>query len=193
MDNLPSTSAPESEKNPPLKDPVKTKIETAYQETSKLQHDASQQAAASFESAKSNLSDIAKGAVEYSRSALTEQKEKLAEIIQQYSQSAKTASESLHQEQHLALAQRAEEISSQFDRAANYLRKKELSEIYSDAEHFTRQRPELVFGMMFAAGLMAARFLKASKHSPQGPSMSNARHGAYLPQPQVSPPTAMTS
>jgi hypothetical protein len=42
------------------------------------------------------------------------------------------------------------------------LRDKNLSEIYYDAEHFTRRRPEIVFGMMFAAGLVAARFLKAS-------------------------------
>ena len=36
---------------------------------------------------------------------------------------------------HGALAQQAEEISSHLDRASNYLREKELSEIYYDAEH----------------------------------------------------------
>jgi hypothetical protein len=36
---------------------------------------------------------------------------------------------------HGALAQQAEEIASHLDRASNYLREKELREIYYDAEH----------------------------------------------------------
>jgi hypothetical protein len=53
-------------------------------------------------------------------------------------------------------------MAKRLDRASTYLRDKNLSEIYYDTERFTRRRPEIVFGMMFAAGLVAARFLKAS-------------------------------
>ena len=162
MDNPSSNPVSEPERNPALEQRVKTKIETAEEEASKIKHGASEQAASTLESAKSNIKGIAEGAVSYGQRALTDQKEKLAEIVQQYGQAAKAASQNLHQESHDALAQRAEEISSRLDRAANYLRERELSELYYDAEHFTRRRPELVFGMMFAAGLLAARFLKAS-------------------------------
>jgi hypothetical protein len=172
MDNLASVPASEPEQNPPLEQQVKTKIETVQEQASKIKHDASEQAAATLEGAKSNMKEIAEGAVGYGQRALTEQKLKLAQIVQQYGQAAKAASQNLHQESHDALAQRAEEISSRLDRASNYLRERELTEIYYDAEHFTRRRPELVFGIMFAAGLLAARFLKASNRAPESSYLS---------------------
>jgi hypothetical protein len=60
------------------------------------------------------------------------------------------------------LASRANEVALRLEHASTYLRESKLSEIYEDAQQFTRKRPEIVFGMMFAAGLVAARFLKAS-------------------------------
>jgi hypothetical protein len=173
MDNLPSTTAPEPEQKPPLEQQVKSKIEAAQEESAKFKHDASERATVALESAKSNIKEIAEGAVGFGQRALNEQKVKLAEIVQQYGQAAKAVSQNLHQESHDALAQQAEEISSRLDRASNYLREKELSEIYYDAEHFTRRRPELVFGLMFAAGLLAARFLKASNRGLNNDYLSN--------------------
>jgi hypothetical protein len=161
MENLPLTPSDEPEQSPPRQ--VKTKIEGAEEG----KQSAAEQAAATFEDLQSNVKEIAEGAAGYGRRALTEQKEKLADTVQQYSQTAKAASNNLQQESYDALAQRAEEISTSLDRVSNYLRDKELSEIYYDAEHFTRRRPELVFGMMFAAGLLAARFLKASNRDPE--------------------------
>jgi len=89
-------------------------------------------------------------------------------MVHQYGQAAKAASEKLDQEGHAALANRADELSSRLDRASTYLREKRVSEIYYDTEHFTRRRPEIVFGMMFALGLVAARFLKASDRGVAG-------------------------
>jgi uncharacterized phage infection (PIP) family protein YhgE len=172
MDNLASVPISKPEQNPPLEQQVKTKIETAQEQASKIKREASEQAASTLESAKSNMKEIAEGAVGYGQRALTEQKQKLAEIVQQYGQAAKAVSQNLHRESHDALAERAEEISSRLDRASNYLREREISEIYYDAEHFTRRRPELVFGMMFAAGLLAARFLKASNRGPESSYLS---------------------
>jgi hypothetical protein len=88
---------------------------------------------------------------------------------------------------HGALAQQAEEIASHLDRASNYLREKELSEIYYDAEDFTRWRPGLVFGMMFAAGLLAARFVKASNRGPEKGYLSNVESAQNSLKQQASP------
>lgn len=168
MENLPSTSGDQPEQSPPLKHQVKTKIEAAEG----AKQSATDHASAALEGAKSNIKEITEGAAGYGQRVLKEQKEKLAEIVQQYGQAAKAASENLQQQNHDALGQRAEEIAARLDRASSYLRDRELSEIYYDAEHFTRRRPELVFGMMFAAGLLAARFLKAS---------NSGRERSYLP------------
>jgi hypothetical protein len=192
MDNLPSTPDSEREQNPPLEQQVKTKIETAQEQTAKIKHDATEQAASTLESAKSNIKEIAEGAVGYGQRTLTEQKERLAEIVQQYGQAARAASQNLYQESHGALAERAAEISSHFDRASIYLREKELSEIYNDAEHFTRRRPELVFGMMFAAGLLAARFLKASNRGTESSYLRNVESDQKLRKEQGNPSSAMS-
>jgi hypothetical protein len=164
MDNLPPSAADASkpEQNPPVAQQLKSQVESAKKEAAKLKGGASEQAAVSFESAKTNIMEAAQEAAGYGQGVVNEQKDRLAEIVEKYGQTAKAASEKLDQEGHAALANRAGEMAKRLDRASTYLRDKNLSEIYYDAEHFTRRRPEIVFGMMFAAGLVAARFLKAS-------------------------------
>jgi hypothetical protein len=172
MDNLPQSgaAASEREQNPTAAQQLKSQVETAKQETANLKRAASEQTAAAFESAKSNLKEAAQEAKHRSEGAINEQKTRLAEIVHEYCQAARAASERLRQEGHTALADRADDLAFRFLRASTYLREKKLSEIYNDAEQFTRRRPEIVFGLMFAAGLVAARFLKASDH---GAAISN--------------------
>lgn len=163
MDNLPpADAASEREFNPPAEQQVKSEIENAKEEAKKLKRGASEQAAVSFESAKTNIMGVAQEAVGYGEGLVNEQKGRWADMVEKYGHAAKTASEKLDQEGHSALAAQASDLASRLDRASRYLRGKKLSEIYYDAEHFTRRRPEIVFGLMFAAGLAAARFLKAS-------------------------------
>ena len=163
MDNLPPDAvASEREQNRRPTQLGKTGVDAAKEEAAKLKRGASEQAAVSFESAKSNIKEVAREATGFGESVITEQKGKMADIVHQYGQAAKAASERLDQEGHAALANRADELASRLDRASTYLREKGISEIYYDSERFTRRRPEIVFGMMFAVGLVAARFLKAS-------------------------------
>ena len=134
---------------------------------------------------KSNIKEVAREATDFGQSVVTEQKDKLAEIVHEYGQAAKAASERLDQEGHAALANRADELSSRLDRASTYLREKRVSEIYYDTEHFTRRRPEIVFGMMFAVGLVAARFLKASDRGVAGRRQLNIASEEYPYQPSA--------
>jgi hypothetical protein len=165
MDNLSRSAgtAAKREENPSAAEQLKRGVEGVKQGAAKLNQDASEQAAASLESAKTNLKEAAQEAAGYSQGVLNEQKNRLAELADEYSKAAQEASDKLNQEGHAALARRAQEMASRLSRTSGYLRERELSKIYYDAEQFTRRRPEIVFGMMFAAGLVAARFLKASK------------------------------
>jgi hypothetical protein len=181
MDNLSSdaAAASEREQNRGQTQQVQTGVETAKEEAAKLKRGASEQAAASIKTTKSNIKEVAREATDFGQSVVTEQKEKLAEIVHEYGQAAKAASERLDQEGHAALANRADELSSRLDRASTYLREKRVSEIYYDTEHFARRRPEIVFGMMFAVGLVAARFLKASDRGVGGRRQLNIASEEY--------------
>lgn len=163
MENEPSSrTASEQEQNAPPAQRLKNEFESAKQANSNVGKDISEQAAASFESAKGDLKEAARGATEYGKGLFNEQKGKLAQAIEDYCHAADSVSGKLRQEGHTALASRADSLASRIRRLTVYLRDSELSDIYRDAEQFTRRRPEIVFGMMFSAGLMTARFLKAS-------------------------------
>jgi hypothetical protein len=164
MDNLPqpAATASEREQNPMTKQPVRSEVELAKEEAAKLKRSASEQAGATFETVKSNITQVAQEAAGHGENIFNEQKGRLAGMVNEYGQAAKAASERLHQEGHDALAIRADEMALRLEHASTYLKESKLSEIYEDAQQFTRRRPEIVFGMMFGAGLVAARFLKAS-------------------------------
>jgi hypothetical protein len=191
MENLPpsAAAASEREQNPHAAQQLKNEVESTKKETANLKRGASEQAAASFESAKTNIKEVAQEVTGYGQGVLNEQKNRLAEVVHQYCQAAQAASEKLHQEGHAALAGRADEVASQLDHASTYLRERKLSEIYYDAEQFTRRRPEIVFGMMFAAGLVAARFLKASDRGAASTGASNLRSERNPSEPLAQAPT----
>ena len=136
--------------------------EDVNKEAATLKEEASEQAAASFQSAKANLKEAARKATGYGEGLIQEQQGRLAQIIDEYCHSMQAASERLHQEGHGALANRAGEVVSRFHRVSRYLHERKPPDVYRDAEGFTRRRPDVVFGLMFAAGLFTARFFKAS-------------------------------
>lgn len=165
MDNLPPSEAAASQpkQEPPVAQQLKSEAESAKKKTADLKRAASEQVAGAFESAKTDLREAAQETAGYSEGVLTEQKSRLADVVQEYCQAAQAASEKLNQGGHGALASRADQLASRLDRASRYMRERKLSEIYDDFEQFARRRPDVVFGLMFAAGLVTARFLKASE------------------------------
>jgi ElaB/YqjD/DUF883 family membrane-anchored ribosome-binding protein len=184
MENVPSSgSASEREQYPSAKQQLNSGIETAKDEAAKLKRGASEQATASFENAKTHIKEVSQEAVGYGQKVVNEQKNRLAEIVHEYSQTAKAASERLREEGHAPLGNRADEMAARLDRVSAYLRERKLSDIYYDAEDFTRRRPEIVFGMMFAAGLVTARFLKASSRGRASSGAWNLESEPNLPEP----------
>jgi hypothetical protein len=56
----------------------------------------------------------------------------------------------------------ADQVANQVDKLSTYLRDNDLRGFVRDTESFARRRPDLFLGGTFLAGLMLARFLKAS-------------------------------
>jgi hypothetical protein len=61
----------------------------------------------------------------------------------------------------------ANQAADQMDRLTHYLRDNDLGAFIRDTETFARRRPELFLGGTFLAGMLLARFLKASSERRQ--------------------------
>lgn len=100
-----------------------------------------------------------------SETALSHGKDRAAEGMSRFAVAVLEAADRLRQEGDQHIAGYAEDISNQLDRAARYLQEHDLGGILSDLGHTVRRRPGLFFAGMFIGGLVAARFLKASRTS----------------------------
>jgi hypothetical protein len=56
-----------------------------------------------------------------------------------------------------------ERAARQIERAAQYVERAELREVVDQVEDFARRSPAVFVGTAFAAGLLAARFLKSTR------------------------------
>jgi ElaB/YqjD/DUF883 family membrane-anchored ribosome-binding protein len=73
----------------------------------------------------------------------------------------------LRDDQQEMAGEYVERAARQIERAANYVQNADLREVVGEVEDFARRRPALFIGSAFAAGLLAARFLKSSRTSPR--------------------------
>lgn len=67
-----------------------------------------------------------------------------------------------------------ERAAQQIERAAHYVQNADLREMVDEVEDFARRRPAVFIGSAFAAGILAARFLKSSREG------ERASEGRYL-------------
>lgn len=137
-----------------------------------LKETAREKGAEAASNLKEGARSAARDAMGYGRTVVEDQKSNLADKVQEYADAARAASERLKGDQDL-LAGPAERAAAQLDRASRYLRDKQPGDFLDDLESFARQRPEIVYGGMFVAGLAAARFFKASRRSSREISRSS--------------------
>lgn len=78
----------------------------------------------------------------------------------------------------------ADEAASQVDRLSGYLRQEDLHQVIDGVERFARRQPYLFLGGAFAVGVLAARFLKASRPE----QAAWGRSGSYQSQYQYQSP-----
>ncbi|CAN5440536.1 hypothetical protein BH18VER1_BH18VER1_17850 [soil metagenome] len=100
---------------------------------------------------------------EQSRSFLNEQKGRVAAEIQTYSAAARRAAERLENYSDTNPAEYVSTAAERLDQLGRRIQERDLGQLVDDVEGMAGRRPEVFFGVMFVAGLAAARFLKASK------------------------------
>jgi len=84
------------------------------------------------------------------------------------SQAVDMAGDELRRRNEPMLASAVDQAGQQVEQMAEYLRTSSLDQLVADTESLARRQPTLFLGGAFALGLLAARFLKASRPEPQG-------------------------
>lgn len=127
------------------------------------------QAKSLAQDAKEEVSNVAGQARDQVQGLVTQQKVRVADQLGSLAGALRDTGTQLGQNlgnqpgnNLLDLGGYAGKAAEQVDRLSSYLRDRELGEVVRDAETFARRRPELFLGGTFLAGLLLARFLKAS-------------------------------
>src|SRR5215211_3190678 len=98
-------------------------------------------------------------------SQLNEQKTRATDSLGNVAQAVRESTHHLREQQYDTVAQFVERAADQIERFSNHLRERDLNDLVSEAQRFARQQPAVFIGSSFAAGMLAARFIKASRPS----------------------------
>jgi hypothetical protein len=101
-------------------------------------------------------------------SQLNSQKQRATAGLGSVADAVRQTGRQLRDQRHDAVAEMVENAASQIERFTNHLKDRNLDELVDDAQRLARQQPALFIGGSFAAGLLAARFIKASSPGRQG-------------------------
>jgi hypothetical protein len=96
---------------------------------------------------------------------LNEQKARATDSLGSVADAVRQSTRQLRDQQFDTVAQVVERAADQIERLSNHLRDRDLNELVAEAQQFARQQPAMFIGSSFAAGLLAARFIKASRPS----------------------------
>jgi hypothetical protein len=99
---------------------------------------------------------------EKTTSQLNAQKERATDQLDQIAGNVRRSTQRLRAERHDVVASALDRAVDQLERFSAQLRNRDMDELLEDLERFGRRRPALFLGSSFAAGLMLARFAKAS-------------------------------
>jgi hypothetical protein len=98
-------------------------------------------------------------------SQLNEQKTRATDSLGNVAQAVRQSTQHLREQQYDTVAQFVERAADQIERFSNHLRERDLNQLVGEAQRFARQQPAVFIGSSFAAGMLAARFIKASRPS----------------------------
>lgn len=101
-------------------------------------------------------------------------KERAANRLGGFSESMRQTADRFEQEKDPNIAHYTRLLADKLENAATYVRERDLNTLRRDGENLARQYPAIFFGGMFVAGLVGARFLKASAERDQGMEESGA-------------------
>lgn len=93
---------------------------------------------------------------------LTTQKTRATEALGSVAAAIRQSSQPLRDHNQAMLADYAGKAADQLEQVSTRLGERDLTELMDDAKRFARRQPALFVGAAFAAGVLAARFLKSS-------------------------------
>lgn len=118
--------------------------------------------------AKDQTREAASQARNHVQELVGRQKDQAAEKLGGLAGALREAGQKLQEnEQSRDFSRYADQAAQQVEKLSSYLRDNDLRGFVRDTETLARRRPELFLGGTFLAGLMLARFLKASSPSQQ--------------------------
>jgi hypothetical protein len=149
-----------------------------------LAQDAKEQAKSLASDAKEQAKDVANQARDHVQTLVGQQKDQAADRLQSLAGALREAGHKLNEgEQAGDFGQYADRAAQQVEKLSTYLRDNDLRGFVRDTENFARRRPEVFLGGTLIAGLMLARFLKASSPN-QGLGSSGYDGGNWTGYPQ---------
>lgn len=95
-------------------------------------------------------------------SQINAQKQRATEGLGSVVSAVRQTSERLRENRQPGVAQYVERAADQIERFSAHLRDRDIDELMNEARELARRQPALFVGTSFAAGLVAARFFKAS-------------------------------
>ena len=123
----------------------------------------------------------AQGVMDRVRSAattqLTTQKSRATDTIGSLATAMRGTTNTFREQKQDVVAQYVERAAEQLDRFSSHLREREVTDLLDDAGRFARRQPALFIGAAFAAGVIAARFLKSSAENQQTTTRSWQQFG----------------
>jgi hypothetical protein len=93
---------------------------------------------------------------------LTTQKTRATEALGSVAAALRQSSQPLRDNNQVMLADYAGKAADQLEQFSTRFRERDLTELMDDVNRFARRQPALFVGAAFAAGVLAARFLKSS-------------------------------
>lgn len=120
--------------------------------------------------AKNEALGMAGQAKSHVQNLVGERKDRAAEQVSNFAGSLRDAARKLEEGDGgaTALGRYATTAADQVERVSQYLRDRDLNSFVRDAETFARRHPDVFLGGTFVAGLILARFFKASERRNEG-------------------------
>lgn len=143
--------------------------------TSTVAQEAKEQVRNLADDAKRETSRMASQAGDMVQGLVSKQKDQAAERLGSVAGVLRDVGNRLNEQQENAgFGQYAVRAADQVDRLSGYLRDRDLGTFVRDTESFARRHPDVFLGGTFLAGLLLARFLKASSSNQDDDWNANA-------------------
>lgn len=129
-----------------------------------LKQSVSQEASQASRKVRRSATEAAERLRDEGLAVFSRQRSAAAEELTHLRDALEAASEKLSEQDDHRVADLTQVAADRLDAVAEYLRQRDLGTLASDLSQAARRRPVLFYGGLFAIGVAASRFLKASSH-----------------------------